>query len=41
MVFDKVYLIKIISAVTNYNGSSCYEQNCMIRDVTLLLTARI
>ena len=23
MVFDKVYLIKSISAVTNYNSSSC------------------
>ena len=24
MVFDKVYLIKSISAVTNYNSSSCF-----------------
>ena len=27
MVFDKWYLIKSISAVTNYNSSSCYVQN--------------
>ena len=25
MVFDKVYLIKSISAVTNYNSSSCFN----------------
>ena len=26
IVFDKVYLIKSISAVTNYNSSSCLEE---------------
>ena len=26
-MFDKVYLIKSISVVTNYNSSSCYKNN--------------
>ena len=34
IVFDKMYLIKSISAVTNYNSSSCWYLNYKIFVVT-------
>ena len=30
-MFDKVYLIKCISAVTNYNSSSCFHHNYFVK----------